>query len=119
MAYGLHNMYQDVCGRDAVGLCPDLFPFNGSLFKVSHTSFSFNDPLLTTYGISGLRQGVALRSALLWVTTQPTVVIPYRRFGTTYRSHLQGLEDGIGMTLEDGTGRLSRSVGKELPLYAT
>jgi hypothetical protein len=34
MAYGLHNMYQDVCGRDAVGLCPDLFPFNGSLFKV-------------------------------------------------------------------------------------
>lgn len=36
MAYGLHNMYQDVCGRDAVGLCPDLFPFNGSLFKVRH-----------------------------------------------------------------------------------
>ncbi|PNF32911.1 hypothetical protein B7P43_G01845 [Cryptotermes secundus] len=33
MAYGLHNMHQDVCGRDAVGLCSDLFPFNGSLFK--------------------------------------------------------------------------------------
>jgi hypothetical protein len=34
MAYGLHSMHQDVCGSDAVGLCPDLFPFNGSLFKV-------------------------------------------------------------------------------------
>jgi len=59
MAYGLHNMHQDVCGRDAVGLCPDLFPFNGSLFKVSHTCrLLFNDPLLTTYGISGLKQGI-------------------------------------------------------------
>lgn len=35
MAFGLHHMHQDVCGRDAVGLCSDLFPFNGSLFKVS------------------------------------------------------------------------------------
>ena len=57
-----------------------------------------------------------MRSALLWVTTQRIVVIPYGRFGTTYRSHLQGLEDGTGMTLEDGTGRLSRNVGMELTL---
>lgn len=38
MAYGLHDMVQDVCGRGGrkvAGLCPDLFPFNGSLFKVS------------------------------------------------------------------------------------
>jgi hypothetical protein len=60
-----------------------------------------------------------LRSALLWVTTQPTVVISYRRFGTTYRSHLNGLEDGTRMTVEDGIGRLPRNVGKELPLCAT
>jgi hypothetical protein len=31
-----------------------------------------------------------LRTALLWVTAQLVVVIPCRRFGTTYRSHLQG-----------------------------
>jgi len=27
---------------------------------------------------------------LLWVITQQVVVIYYRRFGTTYQSHLQG-----------------------------
>jgi hypothetical protein len=49
MAYGLHNMHQDVCGRDAVGLCPDLFPFNGSLFKVRsfHSPALYNDPIST------------------------------------------------------------------------
>ena len=31
-----------------------------------------------------------LRSALLWIITQRVVAIPYRRFGTTYRSHLEG-----------------------------
>jgi hypothetical protein len=30
------------------------------------------------------------RTALFWVITQRVVVISYRRFGTTYRSHLQG-----------------------------
>jgi hypothetical protein len=29
-------------------------------------------------------------SALFWDITQRRVVVPYRRFGTTYRSHLQG-----------------------------
>jgi len=33
---------------------------------------------------------VILRTALLLVITQRIVVISYRRFGTTYRSHLQG-----------------------------
>jgi len=28
-----------------------------------------------------------MRTALFWVITQRVVVIPYRRFGTTYRSH--------------------------------
>jgi hypothetical protein len=32
--------------------------------------------------------GEILRSVLFWDNTQPKVVIPYRRFGTTYRSHL-------------------------------
>jgi len=31
-----------------------------------------------------------LKSALFWVITQPIVVIPYRRFKTTCRSHHQG-----------------------------
>ena len=29
------------------------------------------------------------RTVLFWVITQRVMVIPYRRFGTTYRSHLQ------------------------------
>ena len=31
-----------------------------------------------------------LRTALFWVIMQRVVVISYRRFGTTYRSHPQG-----------------------------
>jgi len=30
------------------------------------------------------------KSLLFWAITQWRVVIPYRHFGTTYRSHLQG-----------------------------
>jgi len=48
-----------------------------------------------------------MRTALLWVITQQVSVISYRRFGTTYRSHIQGSRD---------LDRLSRSVGKKLPL---
>jgi len=46
-----------------------------------------------------------MRTALFWAITSREMVIPYRRFGTTYRSHLQGLR-------KDGTERLSRNVGK-------
>jgi hypothetical protein len=42
-------------------------------------------------------------------------VIPYRRFGTTYRSHIQVLKI---WTLEVRTDRLAQKVGKELPLHA-
>ena len=31
-----------------------------------------------------------MRTALFWVITQRVVVIAYRRFGITYRSHIQG-----------------------------
>jgi len=58
-----------------------------------------------------------LGTAFLWVITQRVVVISYRRFGTTCRSHLQGHIFGF-LTLEYGPGRLSRNVGKELPLLA-
>jgi hypothetical protein len=36
------------------------------------------------------KQGLKMRSALLWVFTQRIVTIPYRRFGTIYPYHLQG-----------------------------
>jgi hypothetical protein len=51
-----------------------------------------------------------MRTALFWVTTQRVVAIPYRRFGTTYRSCLQGSR----LTLKD-VADMSRNVGKELP----
>jgi hypothetical protein len=47
--------------------------------------------------------------------TQRVVVIPYRLFGTTYRSLLQGLKI---LTLEDSIDRLAQKFSKELPLYA-
>jgi len=42
----------------------------------------------------------------------------YRRVGTTYRSHLQGSRIQELLTLENGTDRLYRNIGKELPLHA-
>jgi hypothetical protein len=71
-----------------------------------------------------------MRSALFWDITWRRMVIVYRRFRTTYRSHLHGSkllirEDGtdtlsrnIGkqlLTREDGTNKLSRNVGKQFP----
>ena len=47
-----------------------------------------------------------MRTALFWAITQRVVVIPYRRFGTTYRSHLQRSRIWI------------LDVGNELPLHA-
>ena len=50
-------------------------------------------------------------SALLWDITQRTVVIPYRRFGTTYRPLLQGI-------LQCGTDGLSGDVDTNVYLQA-
>jgi len=60
----------------------------------------------------------------LWNITQRIVVIPCRRFGTTYRSHHQGSRILLPickgqescLILEDGTDSLSRGVCKKLPL---
>jgi hypothetical protein len=54
-----------------------------------------------------------MRSAPFWDITQRVVVIPYRRFGTIYWSHLEWPK----FTLEDGIHRPSRKVGTLLPLY--
>jgi len=54
------------------------------------------------------------------------LAVPYRRFGTTYRSRLQWSRKPIFkgqeihfLIIEDGTDRLSRNIGKVLPTYAT
>ena len=56
--------------------------------------------------ISSFRRKVD-ENTLCWDITQPVVIISYRRFGTTYRSHLQGSriqKDPFGVfTPEDGT----------------
>ena len=38
---------------------------------------------------SGVKRDLPVRTALFWFIKQRVVVIPYRRFGTTYLSHLQ------------------------------
>jgi len=50
-----------------------------------------------------------IRSARFWYITQRKIASPYRRF----RNKLMGF-----LTHEDETDRLSRNIGKELPLYA-
>jgi hypothetical protein len=37
------------------------------------------------------------KSALFWVITRRTVLIPYLRFGATYLSHLQGSNNPINL----------------------
>jgi hypothetical protein len=54
-------------------------------------------------------------NALFWVITQRIVEIPYRCFGTTYRSQPQGRGK---VHLEDEIDILSLNVGKELPLLS-
>ena len=45
--------------------------------------------LLPTFRVN-LSVPSGFRTALFWVVTQRVVVISYRRYGTTYRSHPQG-----------------------------
>ena len=64
------------------------------------------------YDISNLRVKslTGMRTALFRVITQRVVVIPYRHFGTNLSVKFSRV------SVEDGTDRLSRIVGKELPL---
>jgi hypothetical protein len=58
---------------------------------------------------------VYLRSLFLWHVTQCVLEVVYRRFGTVYRSHLQGPNC---LTLEDGSDTLSWNGGRQLPTNA-
>jgi hypothetical protein len=55
------------------------------------------------------------RSLLFWDVKQRRLVVCYRRFGITYRSHFKGQaaqENCLNfLTVEDGADRLSRNVG--------
>ncbi|XP_063225236.1 metabotropic glutamate receptor 1-like isoform X2 [Bacillus rossius redtenbacheri] len=55
MAYGLHNMVQAVCGNGSRGVCPGLFPFDGSLFKsyLLNVSFTYDDDELVEFDRRG------------------------------------------------------------------
>jgi len=59
-----------------------------------------------------------MRSALLWDFMQHRLIECYRRFRTTYRSHLQGGPLSMGcLSLEDGTDRLFINISNKLPIY--
>ena len=58
-----------------------------------------------------------LRFALFWHIRQRRVVIPYRRFGTTYPPQFQESKRN-SLVLEGRIHKLSRNVGKKLPLCA-
>jgi len=60
-----------------------------SLFSLVFSWFPSHSVL--TFILSQLSR---MRTALFWAITQCVVVIPSRRFGTTYRSHLQGSRIG-------------------------
>ena len=41
LAHSLHNMQRHLCGRASAGVCKEMTPFNGKLYKVNNIS-SFN-----------------------------------------------------------------------------
>jgi hypothetical protein len=49
-----------------------------------------------SHGTSLKYSSLILKSALFWGITRRRVVIIYRRFGTTYRSHLHGSTVQVG-----------------------
>jgi hypothetical protein len=70
--------------------------------------------------ISGFRRD-ADEICPFWDITQRREAVLYRRCGTTHRPHLRGSGTPFFLDfliLEDGTHRLSRNVGTELPLYS-
>ncbi|XP_024944343.1 metabotropic glutamate receptor 1 isoform X2 [Cephus cinctus] len=42
IAHGLHNMLEEICGHDYDGVCKEVYPFNGTLFKNHLMNITFN-----------------------------------------------------------------------------
>jgi hypothetical protein len=59
--------------------------------------------------------GWELTAMIFGVITQRAVAIPYQHFGKPVSRIFKGEES---LTLEEGTDKLSRDIGKELPLLA-
>jgi hypothetical protein len=75
--------------------------FYNTIFKIKHRLYiaSGSAPSKETFWVR-IWLG-KMRSTLLWDITQRRMVILYRRFGTTFRSHLQGsrsLRRNLGLT---------------------
>ena len=68
-------------------------------------------------GSAGIVTRIQIITPLFCVLTQRMVLISYRRFGTTYRSHSQSFLGGF-LNPENGTDRLSRNVCSDLPPYS-
>jgi len=66
----------------------DLSPYGN---EVTNKILALNVPELSSELHEFFRNKHQQRSALCWVITQTVVVLCYRRFGTTYRSHLLGI----------------------------
>ena len=71
LIWGLHDCYNSCCNV---------------LYKYNDVSEDSTASITMVYSLKRRRS----RSTLLWYIRQGTVIIPYRRFGTTYPSNLQG-----------------------------
>jgi len=101
---------------------------NLSFFDVGG-SRSFHQNTATSTNSTGRKEGSFIiqdefslsknymRTALFWAVTQRLVITAYRRFGTTYRPSSK-VKNSNFLDLADGTRKLSRNVGKELPPHA-
>jgi len=64
-----------------------------SCWNEHHNVFKWQPSFLSTFTTNSTFKHelfTILRPAIIWVITQRVVAIPYRSFGTTCRSHLQG-----------------------------
>jgi hypothetical protein len=81
----------------------EIYRWSAAIRTISSTKFHLNRTIL--------KVRIQIKSALFGNITQRPAVIPYRRLGTNCRSYLQGSVDFL--TVEYGTDRMSRNVGRE------
>jgi hypothetical protein len=122
-----HSVYLDLYQRNSFETGVQLEHWHIGFRRVRGTALAFlyvNIIFQIGFNPKSLLQASAamqMRSALFWDITQRRVVILYRRFGTTYRSHFQGSRSLISFLLgilAPWTDTLSRNVGKWLPFDA-
>jgi len=75
--------------KDLHKIKSECYPHTSPYFRVPSGRFPAGSRKSSQL-ISHTYQNTALRTARFWIITQRVVIICYRRFGTTYRSHLQG-----------------------------